>query len=79
MVEAKILPNLITLNIVINFHCHIGRMEFTFKVFEGMEVHGNILDVITFNTLIKGILALKLFNQMVSKQYATISVVKPRA
>jgi pentatricopeptide repeat protein len=55
MIEANILPHLVTLNIVINCHCETCRMYYTFQLFEGMEAHGYIPNVITFNTLIKGL------------------------
>lgn len=65
------------LNIVINCHCQTCRMDYAFKVFEGMEAHGYIPNVITFITLIKGLCrqgrmkdAVILFSQMGSKQEA---------
>jgi pentatricopeptide repeat domain-containing protein 1 len=55
MIEAGIIPNLITLSIVINCYCETGRVDYAFKVFEGMKTHGYIPDVIVSSTLIKGL------------------------
>ena len=64
------------MNFVINFHCQTRRMDYAFKMFAGIEAHGYILDVITFNTFVKGIFrvgrmedALKHYNQILSKQH----------
>ena len=50
-------------------------MDYEFKMFEGIKPHDYIIDVITLNTLVKGICifgrmddALKLYIQIVSKQ-----------
>ena len=55
MVKGDIFLDLITLNVVINCHCQTGRMDYAFRVFDGMEAHGYLPNVVTFSTVIKGL------------------------
>ena len=74
MMEARIVPDFITLNIAINYQCETYIMDDAFKVLAEMEAHGFVLDVITFNALMKGMYkegiieyVVNLYYQMVGK------------
>lgn len=53
MTEAEIVPDLITLNNVINCHCQTGIVDHAIKVIEGKELHGYVPKVVTFTGISK--------------------------
>ncbi|XP_063940582.1 pentatricopeptide repeat-containing protein At1g63130, mitochondrial-like [Daucus carota subsp. sativus] len=49
--------NIFTITTIINCFCHLDRVDFAFSLLAGIIKHGFVPDVVTYNTLIRGLIS----------------------
>lgn len=55
MINAGIVPDIVSLNILLNSFCGIDRIALGFAVFGGIQKKGYAPDTFTYTSLIKGL------------------------